>query len=132
MAAVESVTGPVEADDLGVTLVHEHLRFRDEDVAHQWPHAYDEDESYRLAVEAAERALANGVKTLCEPTVMFGGRDVDFLRRIAEETGVQLIASTGIYSYDYLPHYFVNRDADAMAELFVHDIEQGIQGTDIK
>ena len=39
---------------------------------------------------------------------------------------------TGIYTYDYLPMFFVARDADVMADLFVHDIEQGIQGTGIK
>ena len=39
---------------------------------------------------------------------------------------------TGIYSYDYLPHYFENRDVDVMADHFVEDIERGIQGTDIK
>jgi phosphotriesterase-related protein len=132
MATVESVRGPIEADDLGLTLVHEHLRFRDEAVADQWPHLYDENEEHTSALEAARAALANGVKTICEPTVMFGGRDVRFLRRISEEAGLQVIASTGIYSYDYLPHFFQNRDADAMAECFAHDIEQGIQGTEIK
>ena len=30
MSAVQTVQGPVEADELGVTLVHEHVRFRDE------------------------------------------------------------------------------------------------------
>ena len=41
-------------------------------------------------------------------------------------------ACTGIYSYDYLPHYFENRDVDVMADHFVADIERGIQGTDIR
>jgi phosphotriesterase-related protein len=54
------------------------------------------------------------------------------MRRVAEETGVQIVACTGIYSYDYLPHYFENRDVDVMADHFVEDIERGIQGTDIK
>src|ERR671926_357284 len=62
----------------------------------------------------------------------FRGRDEELLRRIAEETGLNIVPCTGIYTYDHLPHFFQNRDADAMADLFVHDIEQGIQGTDIK
>jgi phosphotriesterase-related protein len=72
------------------------------------------------------------VTTIVEPTAMLLGRNVDLLRRIAEETGLNIVTCTGIYTYDHLPHYFENRDADAMADLFVHDIEQGIQGTDIK
>jgi phosphotriesterase-related protein len=54
------------------------------------------------------------------------------MRRVAEETGVRIVACTGIYSYDYLPHYFENRDVDVMADHFVADIEQGIQGTGIR
>ena len=38
MATVETVTGPVDADQLGTTLVHEHLIYRDEAVATWWPH----------------------------------------------------------------------------------------------
>ena len=45
---------------------------------------------------------------------------------------MRILACTGIYSYDYLPHYFENRDVDAMADHFITDIEQGIQGTDIR
>jgi phosphotriesterase-related protein len=132
MATVASVTGPLDTEELGVTLIHEHLRFRDEGVAHQWPHLYDEEEEYAQAVQAAEAALAAGVKTIGEPTAMFGGRDAAFVKRVAAQTGVQVIACTGIYTYDHLPHFFENRDPDAMADCFVHDIEQGIQGTDVK
>ena len=41
MASIETVQGPVDADELGVTLIHEHVRFRDEAVAEQWPGFYD-------------------------------------------------------------------------------------------
>ena len=132
MARIESVTGPIEAEELGSTLVHEHFAFRDEAVAAQWPHLYDEEDIHAKAVEAAEGALARGVKTVCEPTAMYGGRDVALLERIAKETGIQIVACTGIYTYEHLPFYFANRDEDAMADAFVHDIEQGIQGTDVK
>ena len=45
---------------------------------------------------------------------------------------MRIVPCTGIYSYDYLPHYFENRDVDVMADHFVADIESGIQGTDIR
>ncbi|HXP37434.1 MAG TPA: hypothetical protein VN817_06680, partial [Solirubrobacteraceae bacterium] len=54
------------------------------------------------------------------------------MERVASETGVQIVACTGIYSYDYLPHYFANRDVDVMADHFVEDIEIGVQGTEIR
>jgi phosphotriesterase-related protein len=132
MPTVETVEGPIEAQELGLTLVHEHVRVRDEAVAAQWHGRYDEQAELAAALEAVAAAEQHGVRTIVDPTPMFAGRDVHFMRRVAEQSGVRLVACTGIYSYDYLPQYFANRDVDAMAEHFVTDIEDGIQGTDIK
>ncbi len=120
------------AQELGVVLAHEHVRFRDEAVAEQWPGRYDEQLELDAALVAVREAKDRGVQTIVDPTAMFGGRDVRFMKRVAEETGVRIVACTGIYSYDYLPHYFENRDVDVMADHFVEDIEVGIQGTEIK
>ena len=120
MAQVQTVTGPIEAEELGTTLIHEHLRNSDEAVHNQWPqagaakeeppHEVAPGEDYDIAVREATAAM----------------------KRVSEETGLQVIPCTGIYTYDYLPQFFINRDADQIAEFFVTDIEQGIQGTDIK
>ncbi len=132
MPSVETVEGSVDAEELGLVLVHEHVRFRDEAVAAQWPSRYDEQLELDAALVAVNDAKARGVQTIVDPTAMFGGRDVHFMKRVAEESGVRIVACTGIYSYDYLPHYFENRDIDVMADHFVEDIERGIQGTDIR
>src|SRR4051812_4121784 len=132
MATVETVQGPIDAHDLGTVLVHEHVRFRDESVADQWPDRYDDEEEYGAACETVRAAADRGVQTIFDPTAMFGGRDVEFMRRVADGTRVQILACTGIYTYDYLPHYFVNRSVDQMAELFIADIETGIQETGVK
>jgi phosphotriesterase-related protein len=83
-------------------------------------------------VNAVNATQEHGVSTIVEPTAMFGGRDIGFLHRVAEETGTRLVACTGIYTYDYLPHYFQNRDVDVIADHFVEDIEKGIEGTEFK
>ena len=132
MASIESVTGPLDDGDLGSTLIHEHLRTRDEANAVQFPHLYDDDALYAAAVEAAKGALDRGIKTIGEPTAMFLGRDVTFIERVARETGLQVLVCTGIYTYDHLPLYWQSRSPDVMADAFVHDIEEGIQGTGIK
>jgi phosphotriesterase-related protein len=132
MSEVQTVQGPRDAASLGVTLVHEHVRFRDEAVAAQWPHRYDEQAEMNAALDAVGAARERGVQTIVDATAMLGGRDVRFMRAVAEQTGMTVVPCTGIYSYDYLPHYFVNRDADVMAEHFLHDLERGIQGTDIR
>ncbi|HTU79883.1 MAG TPA: hypothetical protein VMF09_14105 [Solirubrobacteraceae bacterium] len=132
MPTVQTVQGPVDAQELAVTLVHEHLRFRDEAVAVQWPGRYDEQAELDAALAALGAAKQRGVRSIVDPTAMFGGRDVRFMKRVAEQARMHVIACTGIYSYDFLPHYFLNRDIDAMAEHFVADIEHGIQGTGVK
>jgi phosphotriesterase-related protein len=132
MPTVETVQGAVDAGELGLVLAHEHVRFRDDAVAAQWPERYDDDADLDAALEAVVAAKAKGVQTIVDPTAMFGGRDVRFMKKVADQTGVRIVACTGIYTYDYLPHYFENRDIDTMAEHFVADIEGGIQGTGIR
>jgi phosphotriesterase-related protein len=132
MPEVQTVQGAVDAGELGLVLIHEHVRFRDEAVAAEWPGRYDEKGELNSALEAVEAAKSRGVRTIVDPTAMFGGRDVRFMKRVADETGVRIVACTGIYSYDYLPHYFENRDVDVMAAHFVSDLQEGVQGTDIR
>src|SRR3954452_542783 len=132
MAQVQTVQGPVDAGELGTVLVHEHVRFRDEAVAENWPGQYDGDAEMAAALEAVRAAKDRGVDTIVDPTAMFGGRDIRFMQRVAAETGMKIAACTGIYTYDFLPHYFENRSEDQIAALFVSDIEKGIQGTDAK
>jgi phosphotriesterase-related protein len=132
MAQVQTVLGPVDAGELGKTLIHEHFRGRDEATVFQWPHLHDEEAEYAEAVEQAQAVLGHGVKTVVEPTAMMLGRDVPFLIRLAQETGLHIVPCTGIYTYDHLPINLQTRDADFIADLFVHDIEQGIQGTDAR
>jgi phosphotriesterase-related protein len=132
MASVETVEGAIDERELGTVLVHEHVRFRDEAVAENWPRKYDGDAELQAALDAVNDAKARGVSTIFDPTAMFGGRDVRFMQRVAKETGVRIAACTGIYTYDFLPHYFQNRSEDQIAALFVADIEEGIQGTGAK
>jgi phosphotriesterase-related protein len=140
MGEVQTVLGAVDAGELGVTLVHEHLQARDEALAFQFPHLpttggepvreVDAEGAERLALEAAQAAVERGVRTICDPAAMFLGRDVRLMRRVSEATGLRIVAATGIYSYDHLPTALLSRDADGIADLFVHDLERGIQGTD--
>ena len=132
MANVQGVNGPIDADDLGLTLIHEHFFSSDEAVTAQWPHARERETEHRLAIESAEAVMGHGVRTVVEPTAMLLGRDLPASIQLATETGLQIVACTGVYTYDYLPHFLQNRSEDFIADLYVHDIEQGIQGTEAK
>ena len=134
MATIETVTGPVDEEQLGLTLAHEHIRTTSEAARATFPHLYDEQGELERAVTGFKEVMDRGVKTIIEPTCMDLGRDVHLARRVVEATGIQLVMCTGVYGsrYTFLPQHFANRDADYLADAFVHDIEEGMQGTDVK
>ncbi len=134
MPLIETVSGPVEAGDLGLTLAHEHLRTTSEAVREQFPHLYDPESERTAAIAEVRRAMEHGVRTIVDPACMDLGRSVVFSREVVAETGIQLVMCTGIYGahYTFLPQHLANRDIDYLADAFVHDIEVGIQGTDVK
>ena len=51
---------------------------------------------------------------------------------MVKEAGIKVVVATGLYTFNDLPTYFQVRDVDEMADLFVSDITEGIQGTDVK
>lgn len=134
MARVETTAGPIEASEMGRTLVHEHLLSASETVRVQFPHLHDPDAEFERAVTEIRKVMEHGVRTVVDPACMDLARDARLASRVAEATGVQLVMCTGVYgvNYTFLPHYFQNRDEDHLADAFVHDIEKGIQGTAVK
>ncbi len=110
MATVESVSGPVDVDDLGLTLIHEHFRSTDEASRFQFPHLYDEDAEWEAAMADATAVKGHGVTTVVEPSAMFLNRDAAFSKRVADESGLQILLATGIYTYEHLPQTLHNRD----------------------
>jgi len=132
MASVETVNGPVDLEELGVTLVHEHFRVTDEAARFQFPHLYDEAVEWEAAMSDANAVKGHGVRTVVEPSAMFLNRDAAFSKRVADESGLNVVLATGVYTYEHLPQILMNRTEDELAEIFVHDIEEGIQGTGSK
>ena len=129
---VQTATGPIDSANLGFTLMHEHIYVLSEGVVPNFPHLWDREARIAQAVAALSEAKAHGVTTIVDLTVLGLGRDVPLVREIAQQSGMQVIVATGLYTYDELPHYFASRSVDHMADLFVRDIEQGIQGTDVR
>jgi phosphotriesterase-related protein len=132
MPTVNTATGPVDTAALGFTLMHEHVYVLTEGVNANFPHLWDRDARMKQAVADLTEAKAHGVSTMVDLTVLGLGRDVAFAGEAARRSGMQIIAATGLYTYDDVPRYFEHREADHMADLFARDIESGIQGTDIK
>ncbi|TMR07609.1 phosphotriesterase [Nonomuraea turkmeniaca] len=136
----ETVRGPVA--DLGATLMHEHVFGLSPEILWNWP---DIPEGWDLETRAREAAgkldalKAEGVDTIVDLTVIGLGRHIPSVQRVAELTSVNIVAATGLYTYDALPPYFGNRGPgslfggpDRLAEFFVRDIVEGIGRTGVK
>ncbi|MBB6344288.1 MAG: phosphotriesterase-related protein [Nonomuraea muscovyensis] len=136
----ETVRGPVA--DLGATLMHEHVFGLSPEILWNWPdipEGWDEEARAREAAAKLEALRAEGVDTIVDLTVVGLGRYVPAVQRVAELTSVNIVAATGLYTYDALPPYFANRGPgslfggpDRLAEFFVRDIAEGIGRTGVK
>src|SRR5919206_2231119 len=115
MPTVETTGGPVDVEELGLTLIHEHFRTTDEATRFQFPHLYDEAAEWEAAMSDANAIKGHGVQTVVEPSAMFLHRDAAFSKRVADESGLNVILATGIYTYDPLPQFLQNRDEDGLA-----------------
>jgi phosphotriesterase-related protein len=137
---VETLTGPVPAEQLGTTLVHEHLIVGDPELDRNWPHPeWDENRvTGQLSVQL-ERLAALGVETIVDLTVPGLGRDVHRIAGMAAGSPVHIVVSTGYYTYSALPPFFqlngperLVPGPDPLIEMFVSDITAGIAGTQIR
>ncbi len=139
MGEVQTFRGPVDAGDLGPTLIHEHVFVGHPELDLNFPHPeWDEAAAVETAVAGLERLWNCGIRTVVDLTVLGLGRDVARVAAVAARTRVNLVASTGYYTADVLPAYFQTHGPgrlvggpDPLVEMFLRDIEVGIAGTGV-
>ncbi|GAA3032970.1 phosphotriesterase-related protein [Streptomyces olivoverticillatus] len=113
---IRTVLGDIPAGELGVCDAHDHLFLRSPRLPGQ-----ELDDAQAAAVELqAFRDL--GGQALVQWTPRGMGRRRADLVRLARETGVHVVAATGLHqSVHYTPE-LVQRDRERLAELFVEDL----------
>lgn len=137
---IQTYGGPRRPEELGPTLIHEHIFVRNPELELSLSFAeWDERAMVDRAVETLVALHGLGIRTVVDLTVPGLGRDVHLVGRVAERAPVNLIAATGWYSTHGLPPYFefngpgrVVDGPDPLTEMFVGDIEQGIGGTRVR
>jgi len=138
MPQIQTVLGPVKPEDLGLTLIHEHLLvdFPDETHPvredHPTPRDYDADEVVEVMRPYLVQLREAGGKTLVECTPKHLGRDAKVFQRLAEASGVQVIAATGFYYEGYVPRYALEASVESMAKHLVREAQEGMDGTGIR
>lgn len=129
MAMINSVTGPISADELGFTLMHEHVMVSASGLYDSYPDLLGPNPEER-AIQCLIEAKKGGVDTLVDATTFDLGRKAPLLAEVSKKSGVNIINVTGWWLD--VPRFMVGVSADQMSKEFIRDVEEGFRGTDIK
>jgi len=156
---VMTVTGPVAVDQLGMTLMHEHIlndcrcwwhapktrerqylaesfvcieilgELRQDPFVNKHNITLDDEP---LAIAELKAFAAEGGRTVVEPTCQGIGRDPRALRRISEATGLNIVMGAGYYLGSSHPEKVAAMTAEQIADEIVREATQGVDGSDVK
>ena len=155
---VMTVLGPIPAERMGVTLMHEHILL---DASKLWqcpckasemaiaeaPVSIDNigelrmnpflsrDNCFLLDVNLAAGELGRfselGGDTVVDPTNLGIGRDPEALQRIARRTRLNIVMGSGFYLEPSHPAWFTAMDLDAATAFIVEDVGGGATQPDV-
>jgi phosphotriesterase-related protein len=130
---VMSVTGPVKAEELGRTLVHEHIiAVLDQDPLDPAVMP-DRREIVAVAVDRLQELKDHGVTTFVDPCPIELGRDPELYAEISQRTGVKIIFATGFYFEAMgIPAEWRARDAEEVADFYLKEITDGVGDTGLR
>ncbi|MFF5083360.1 hypothetical protein ACFY36_40470 [Actinoplanes sp. NPDC000266] len=131
---VNTVLGPVPADELGVVAVHEALLSVVPGAEHAYDITLDRAETFDILAAKLTAFRTAGGGTIVDSTGMFHGRDLRLHEALARATGVHIVASTGMGPEETLGGYFLTPQtnpptpwpAERFAELFTGEITEGM------
>jgi len=129
---IQTITGPVDIDSLGLILPHEHL-FTDLRGPLVDGYAQAETDAVVHVVEPyLVDAATSGVTALVECSTVGVGRNLMILRSLAEISPIRIIAPTGVYQEAFTPASLREIGESALADLWTTELTEGIEGTSIR
>lgn len=121
MAQIQTVRGPVDSDQLGLTLIHEHVLFQYDDSRRK--------PSIDLAVDLLEDACQKGVRTVVDLTPV---RRIDWFMEINNRVDINIVASTGYYLERITPKPLAAFSETQMIDRMVRELTDSIDGTPVR
>jgi phosphotriesterase-related protein len=128
----QTVLGPIDADDLGLILAHEHLftDLRTPDASGQGEG--DPDDVVRVMKPYLDEAWEAGITALVECTPPGVGQNPMALEGLAKNTPVAIVMPTGLYRQAWIPKDKLKMSDAELTRWMVSEIVEGIQGTSVK
>ncbi|AGF72049.1 aryldialkylphosphatase [Corynebacterium halotolerans] len=131
---VNTVLGPVPAEELGVVAVHEALLSVFPGAQYAPDIDFDRAEIFDILKRKLTDFKEHGGGTIVDSTGMFHGRDLKLYETLSRSTGVNIIASTGQGPEEMLGGYFLTPQtnpptpwpAEKFADLFAKEVTEGM------
>ena len=129
---IQTLTGPMDIDSLGLILPHEHLFT---DLRGPLASGYAQAEPatvVRVVKPYLAEAFAARVTALVECSTVGVGRNMTILSRLAEVSPIHIIAPTGVYREAFTPPSLREISEADLADLWTRELTKGIEGTSIR
>lgn len=122
---INTVTGKIPVEALGKTLIHEHVICSSpEMMGYFHPEWNPLERVIPRTAEMLKRVKEEyGIDTIVDGTPLSLGRDLDLLKAVSEKAEVNIIASTGFYTYNCFTAF--NVEPLYMARYLINEIEKG-------
>ncbi len=132
MSRVNTVLGPIPAEELGIVAVHEHIGYGmpGSELDSRWWKT--PEQRYEETVPKLRAFHEYGGGTFVDATGICNGRDVDYYKSLSAKTGVHIVACTGFVGGDTALPHFARASVDYLTRQFVHEITVGIGDTGAK
>lgn len=131
---IYTVNGKQRIENLGFSLTHEHI-MSNFGGSPEYKASYDSVALFNQVIPYLKKLKSQGVVTLFDCTAAYFGRDVIKLKKIAEDSGIQIVTNTGFYGGakdKYIPEFAFHLKAKAIAKIWIAEFENGIDSTGIK
>ena len=130
---------PIDSSALGRVLIHEHVFLMDAEYTLNYRPDFFEERTIEEAAARLNALKAAGIDTIMDLTVLGLGRHMPSLVNVGALTDLNIVVSTGVYTFDEVPGPFafhgpglLHDVPEPMIEHFVRDITVGIAGTGVK
>jgi phosphotriesterase-related protein len=139
MPTIQTVTGTTTPEQLGRTLMHEHLLIGYPGFEQDWVRpGPSRREMFARCVDRIEEMKAQGIRALLDPCPADLGRDALFMAEVAQHTRFTIICATGLYKEDEGANAYWKFRANfgdvsgALAELFTRELTEGIGSSGVR